>query len=474
MPPRRRSRLYTRNQGGVTRYYADFRDFADVGGRQEALIPPGERRATTDPDIAAALMAERLKELQAKRQNKVLLGITKEAKFGAYAAYHLVEKKRSGAVTDKWLSQQQNYLEAAIRFFSVYVPLKASLRDGELALAKTREILASAPPEPLIPEGFEDVGLLQIGVEEVQRWMGELARTPSPRLDRNDPTGGRRRTLSRGTVRHHLNAVSNLYARAQAEGYVPPGYNPVAALLEKPSVRPSDEAQWLEVHEAALLLEAARLYRPKRPDLAIPPRRLYALIATFLLTGGRESEVCGLEVEDVSFDRRTVTFRPNRWRGLKTRTSHRVVPLWPQLEEILREYVFGADGPPGRLLFPAYVNGREQMITDIRKALDAIASLAGWKPGQIRTKMFRHTYCAARLQTLDEGAPVSLYTVACEMGHGGDALVKRVYGHLGKVRHRSPVVEYRIEQHLGRPEIRERVAALHAYHQSLRHAEVSG
>jgi integrase len=59
--------------------------------------------------------------------------------------------------------------------------------------------------------------------------------------------------------------------------------------------------------------------------------------------------------------------------------------------------------------------------------------------------MFRHTYCAARLQTLDQGAPVSLFTVARELGHGGEAMVRRVYGHLGQVRHRAEVVEYRIE-----------------------------
>lgn len=45
------------------------------------------------------------------------------------------------------------------------------------------------------------------------------------------------------------------------------------------------------------------------------------------------------------------------------------------------------------------------------------------------------------------GAPVSVYTLGKELGHGGDALVKRVYGHLGSVRHRAEVVEYRVEQH---------------------------
>jgi len=35
--------------------------------------------------------------------------------------------------------------------------------------------------------------------------------------------------------------------------------------------------------------------------------------------------------------------------------------------------------------------------------------------------------------------------VAKELGHGGEAMVRRVYGHLGQVRHRAEVVEYRVE-----------------------------
>lgn len=40
-----------------------------------------------------------------------------------------------------------------------------------------------------------------------------------------------------------------------------------------------------------------------------------------------------------------------------------------------------------------------------------------------------------------------MQTAAKELGHGGDQLVKRVYGHLGEMRHRSEALEYRIEQH---------------------------
>lgn len=87
------------------------------------------------------------------------------------------------------------------------------------------------------------------------------------------------------------------------------------------------------------------------------------------------------------------------------------------------------------------------MLVDTRKMLDRVAKQAGWKAGEIRHRLFRHTYTAARLQTLDRGAPVSIYTVSRELGHQSEEMVKRVYAHLGNFRHRAEVVEYRVEQH---------------------------
>ena len=102
----------------------------------------------------------------------------------------------------------------------------------------------------------------------------------------------------------------------------------------------------------------------------------------------------------------------------------------------------------GQLLLPSFVKGQEAMLVDVRKLVDRIAIRAGWKAGVLTTRVFRHTWTAARLQTLDRGAPVSLYTVARELGHGSEEMVRRVYAHLGNVRHRSEVVEFRLEQHL--------------------------
>jgi hypothetical protein len=53
-----------------------------------------------------------------------------------------------------------------------------------------------------------------------------------------------------------------------------------------------------------------------------------------------------------------------------------------------------------------------------------------------------------RTQHGTAGAPVSIYTVARELGHQSDEMVRRVYAHLGATRHRSDVVEYRVAQHL--------------------------
>ena len=387
------SRLYTKRG----RFYADLRD---LGGKLEALKAPGERTATEDPDVATALLADRIKQLEAEKRGLAILGRGKDARLGTYAAHHLEEKAKAGRVTEGTIATAEMHLRRAVEFFGAGKPLGG------------------------------------ITVHDVSAWRDHLASLPSGRNGRE--------TLSPGTIRHALNDLSNLFRRAQGEGHVMAGFNPVAAMMDKPQAS-REEARWLEPHEAALVLEAAKTYAPQREDRAGP---VYPLMATLLLTGGRWSEVAGLAVADVSFERVAVTFRPHEWRGLKTRGSHRSVPLWPQLEEILRTYLDGPDAPKGSLLFPS-ANPRalghedERMVKDLRKPLDAIAERAGWQAGEIRAHMLRHTYCAARLQTLDGGAPVSPYTVGRELGHGGRSMVDRVYGHLGELRHRSEVVEFR-------------------------------
>ena len=206
-----------------------------------------------------------------------------------------------------------------------------------------------------------------------------------------------------------------------------------------------------ETAERVLDLEPGDLHRGRGWSAGGKPAPLfYPLIATFLLTGGRVAEVLGLAMGEVNLNRKTITFRPNRRRRLKTRSSRRIVPLWPQLGEILQPYIeerrSGGAGETN-LLFPSPVTG--DMLVNIRTGLDRIAERAGWPAGHVRPKAFRHTYASARRQTLEHGHPVAERTVAGELGHGGFEMVRKVYGHLGTIRHRSEVVEYRIEQHRG-------------------------
>ena len=82
------------------------------------------------------------------------------------------------------------------------------------------------------------------------------------------------------------------------------------------------------------------------------------------------------------------------------------------------------------------------MIRDFRSRLDAAVREAQIEK-RVTPKTFRHTYTATRLQTTDNGMPVSIWQVACELGHRDTNLIERTYGHLLDVRDRDSVVEYR-------------------------------
>lgn len=132
--------------------------------------------------------------------------------------------------------------------------------------------------------------------------------------------------------------------------------------------------------------------------------------------------------------------RPNRWRNLKKPKHKRTVPLWPDLKRILREYVETSDRRSG-LMFPAPRHGG--LLTDVQGSLDRAVEAAGIKGKRVTLHTLRHTYTATRMQTTDNGKPVSLYTVMRELGHKDLKLIEEVYGHLQNVRDRSPVVTYR-------------------------------
>jgi hypothetical protein len=91
-------------------FYGDFRPY---GGKLEALIPTGERRATTDYGIAQILKGRRIEEL--KKSPKPTR--EQEAMLGAFAEYHLKQKKDNNEATDWTLGGVELSLERAVKFF---------------------------------------------------------------------------------------------------------------------------------------------------------------------------------------------------------------------------------------------------------------------------------------------------------------------------------------------------------------------
>ena len=385
MTRRREGRLYQRG----TRYYADFRDYAEVGGKQEALIPRGRSRATEDRDEATELLAARLRDLKAGRKRGEVVGRNDvNPTLAEYAHHHLNAKAQVRRIAtverdERALRQILNYFRETLR--------RETVRLGDLTVVRLTTYIAGRGGQP----------------------------------------GRHGKTISAQTLLHELHALGNLFERAIREGMA--DENPVRRLLDLPRVERT-EAVYLEPGEAARLLKMAR-------ELDVPPhqnasRMLHPLVATLLLTGGRRSEVLGLEVQDVDFDRSLVRFRQNAWRKLKSRWATRTVPLWPQLAAVLLEHC--GERTSG-LLFRGRDGG---MLRDFRHRLDAAVARAAIEK-RVTPHTLRHTYTAQRLQTTDHGQPISLYTVACELGHRDVSLIERTYGHLLATRDRLPVVEYR-------------------------------
>jgi integrase len=433
------ARIYTK--AGSPRFYADFRDYADVGGKLEALRPEGSRFATTDRQEAQTLAEARLEEVKKKRLERPS-GPAARRRLSVLISDHLERKAKNREAQAQWLGNVQVHLETVEDFFGA---------DRDLADIELRE------------------------VEEYRHYLFQL------------PNGNRGGTLSDGSVAHYINSFSNLYRRAITDGLLRPGANVVEALSGIEIER--TPTPFLEVPEMAEILRYAfEEYEPARPDLAVP---FFPVILAGLALGGfREAELLGARRTDVDLDRRVCHVRKNAFRpSLKTKKSARVVPVFDQFAEFLDGYLSGPHAPRGQLLFPSPFAQGEARITELRKQLDrmpmperlrrprtpkeleaaekqresklerVLGRRRGPKPTEsveelerpvdatvvppLRTKILRHTYTAARLQTTDHGQPIALYTVARELGHQSTDMVEEVYAHLGQFRHRGEQVEYR-------------------------------
>ena len=405
------------------RAYLDARAWEAWGGKLEALVPAGERHATQDRVTAAILCGERLAELRALKvaHPEGLVPAPSEEdpldRIATFAGWYLAEKaNRRGRkrVTDRWLAVQEQRLAHAARFFA--------RRGCEL--------------------------LRQLGPAEIRAYMEELRTKVPPRRDGRGSEG--RGTLSPTTQRWYLDTLGELLQAAVAEGRI--DRNWVAERNDLPTADPSP-TKHLEIWEAALLLEGARLLYPLHGGG--PP--IYPLLAFYLLTGVTESERVGIRVVDVrfpgdaEFPGGAILVRPNAAvrqdrhpDRLKTAYRERVIPLHPQLAEILADYLGGPAAPPGPLLFPAARSDGTVPLGDWRRSLDRIAEYCGFPVGSVRTRRFRVTYCTHRAYTLDEsGQAMTPLKLQAEMGHGSLEMIDRRYFRHTRLRAARPQLEFR-------------------------------
>lgn len=367
-------------------WYGDYRNFADVGGKIEALIPPGERRATQDQAVGAVEFARRLRYYQDKRAGNIKDddGPGSVPRITEYMDRHF-KLKSVRQVTE------ERERRAIDRFVNVV---------GDLALDRISKRL----------------------VNDYQ-------------IERRAATGKRKgTTLGERTLEIEIQAISSLLDSAVEDEHLLE--NVIRSLRHRRRNKPNKGLPvWLELVEAWNLLCRAREMDAKPTRRGIQYQE--ALYATHLLTGGRKSEVWGLAAKDIDFKAGWVYFRPNEYRPhLKTPESERRVPLWPQLRAILTDHIAKRESG---LLFPGRNAG---MLTDLRGCFGKTLEAAGITKA-VTWHSLRHTYCAMRLQTTDKGKPVSLWTVKDEMGHTTLGLIERIYGHLPEIRRRLSVVDYR-------------------------------
>jgi len=392
--PKLHPRIKIRFQGGIARYYGEFRDYAPEGGGREALRMEGHVHATTDPDIANILCAQRLVELEERRARRVGLRIRtlEELKPAAlaYVKYKRQHGRKGKPITPRHLDQVADRLEVAIEFLG------------------------------------EDTPLISITVEDVAEFCAHLTEE---------------RGVSSVTARKFLNDLSGLYSnRIMFTSVSGITSNPVANWADKPSGLSTDPGEWLENDEAADLLEAARLVteiatKREKVDSQDPVAHMaHALLATLLYTGGRKEEVFSLPVRNIDFRNDEIHIA-----GTKTPWSDRYVPLWPALKAILLPYVASLPRS-SKYLFPSHQDASKPLLA-ARKTLKRCVELAELRIN-VTPLTCRHTYCSTRLQTTKSGAPIALLDVAREMGHNDTDMIQRVYGHVMRNPRRSDTIEY--------------------------------
>jgi integrase len=396
-------RSVKRNGGTTARWYGDFRS---LGGGQKALTPrlignAGRQRGVETRREAQRIATEYARMLREGCRGVGATSVRTIAGFQQYADRHVAalrdRPKRSGrARSDSYVRDTESQLKYAAKFFG--------------------------PDRPLA----------SVSHAEVADYLDHL----------------HRRDITPRTVEAYLRSLDQMLRRALAEQIVVA--NPVDAVrTEIPVGRRTRTRRALEADQAWSLLRAAEEYDAETGHYMHP------LTSVLLYAGLRWNEARALRVGDVRYAPQgtgpearagtphaegVIAIAPNEWRDLKTEGSEREVPLWPDLATALAPLV--AERHPDTPLFPS-PRVSNQPVHSVRRAWSSVRDKAEL-PDWVDFHTCRHTYASARIQTAEGGQPVSLFTVARELGHRSTLMIEQRYGHLLRDRSvRRSVVSYR-------------------------------
>lgn len=299
------------------------------------------------------------------------------------------DKELAQALAAKW--QQDNFME---RHFGVIpdIPFREALiRYGQ---ERKRENGPAYEDNvryrlQLLLDHFDDLNVGDIKLQRIQAF-----------------TDMRFQTVKNGTVQKELATLKAILNKAFREGYldkIPPF----------PKLKPvQGRTRWLTLEEDGRLLNATK----DRPHL-------HSIVQFALDTGGRRSEVLGLDWRNVDLKRGFVTFTQTK------NGEDRAVRLTERAKRVLKELEPKKSGP----VFTFHGRG----IRSVKTAFTVAVNKAGLE--DFRFHDLRHTFASRLVQ---QG--VSLYEVMHLTGHKSFQMVQR-YAHLS-------------------PEFQERaIAALEAY-----------
>ncbi|MGH9685541.1 MAG: tyrosine-type recombinase/integrase [Candidatus Acidiferrales bacterium] len=218
--------------------------------------------------------------------------------------------------------------------------------------------------------------------------------------------------VSRHTLLNILGTLSGILKTAKAYGYTCASFSRDELVL--PAEKITKPVRFFSAAEVARILVAAKE----------EPYRTMFLIAS--LTGLRAGEVCGLPLDSVDLEHKTIAVKQSAWYGQlqspKSKSAVRTVPIPEILCGHLRTYLREWKPNPKRLLFATRTGKPHSANKVVQRKLWPI--LDALKIPRAGFHAFRH---AASTLLIDSGATPA--TVQAQLGHSDPRITLAAYTH---------------------------------------------